>query len=257
MEVEYRVPGGLGEALEAVREALRARAWLVFLGTCFTEYEGRAASRSTPGDMLVMVKPDGSVIVHGPRGFKPLNWQPDTASITADIEGGELVVRAVRRKPRETLVVRCASVYHVVWAHGASTGEFWMYLNEHEIRDAIARDPSLLIPGARITRVERPVDPGFIDLYGYDPEGRLLVVELKRVKAGEAAVRQLLRYVEALEKKGYRNIRPILAAPDFTEAAVRLASLSGVELVRLDLQRIYEVVRGQRRPQRHTLEDYL
>ena len=257
MEVHHRDPGSLEDAAEAVRGALQARAWLFFLGTCLTEYEGRAASRTTPGDMAVMVKPDGSVIVHGPRGFKPLNWQPDTSTITVGLEDGELVVRAVRRKPRETLVIRCARVYHVVWAQGASTGEFWMYLNEHEIRDAIARDPSLLVPGARITRVERPVDPGFIDLYGYDPEGRLLVVELKRVKAGEAAVRQLLRYVEALEKKGYRNIRPILAAPDFTEAAVRLATLSGVELVRLDLQRIYELLRGQRRPQRHTLEDYL
>ncbi len=256
MRVSHFDPPGLGEAAEALRGGVARRAWLVFLGECLTEYEGRAASRSTYGDRLVVIKPSGSVLVHGPRGYKPLNWQPDTQAITVEVGEGELVVRAYRRRPREVLVIRCRRVYHIVEAEDAVEGEFWMYINEHEIRDAIASNPELLEPGFRVVRVERPVEPGFIDLYGVDSEGRLVVVELKRVKAGREAVHQLVRYVEALRRRGV-EARPVLAAPDFTESAVREAEAWGVELKRIDLARIYELLRERSRPRRGTLEEFL
>ncbi len=257
MEVRHVDPASLGEAAEAIRSAVESRSLLVVLANCWVEYEGRAASKSTPGDLVVIVKPDGAVIVHGPRGYKPQNWQPDTSAVTVEASEGELVLRAVRRRPREVLVLHCGRVYHVAWGTGVEEASHWLYTSEREMRDAIASNPSLLMEGFRVARIERPVEPGFIDLYGYDSEGNLVVVELKRVKAGESAVRQLLRYVEALEKKGYRGIRPVLAAPDFTEAAVRLASQAGVELVRLDLRRIYEAVYGRSRRRKSTLDDFL
>lgn len=257
MRVTYATPRDLEEAGRLLREAIQRRAWIVFFAECLAEYEGRGASRTTPGDKLVVVKPDGSVLVHSPRGFKPQNWQPDTEAVTVSIEDELLVVRAVRRRPREVLILRCPRVHHVVVGEEPVEGDFWMYINEHEIRDLIAEDPGIVEEGLRIVSVEKPVEPGFIDLYGRDREGRLVVIELKRVKAGEDAVHQLLKYVEAFRKRGV-DVRPILVAPGFTGSARMLAARSGVELKEIDLRRIYEILKerwGERRPK--TLTDYL
>ncbi len=257
-DAEVRVEPGLGDALGLVSEALRGRAWLVLAGNCETSYEGRAASSSTPGDRVVMVKPDGSVIVHGPRGFKPLNWQPDTSSVEARLEGGSLEIRAVRRSPREVLVIRCAHVYYVAVLRGAEEGGFWLYVNEAEIRDEAMRDPEgILGERLRFIEAEKPVEPGFIDALAEDERGRLVALEFKRVKAGEEAVRQLLRYVEALRARTRREVRGILVAPDATEAARRLLERSGLELRRIDLRVVYERLRARRAGRRRSLEDFL
>lgn len=256
--VEARVEPSLEEAHRLAVEAVRSKAWLVLAGNCETSYEGRAASSSTPGDRLVMVKPDGSVIVHGPRGFKPLNWQPDTSSVEARLGPGGLELRAVRRSPREILVVRCPRIYYVALLRGAEEGGFWLYVNEAEIRDEAMRDPlEVLGERLRFIEAEKPVEPGFIDALAEDEQGRLVVLEFKRVKAGEEAVRQLLRYVEALRARSGRPVRGVLVAPDATEAARRLLEVSGLELRRIDLRMLYERIRGRRAGRRRSLEDYL
>jgi len=260
VSVEALLEPSLEEAAAAVAEALKARAWLVLAGNCETRYEGRAASGSTPGDRIVMVKPDGSVIVHGPRGFKPLNWQPDTSSVEARLhpESGTLELRAVRRSPREVLIVSCARIYYVAVLRGAEDGGFWLYVNEAEIRDEAMRDPvGVLGERLRFIEAEKPVEPGFIDALAEDEEGRLVVLEFKRVRAGEDAVRQLLRYVEAVRARTRREVRGVLVAPDATEAARRLLERSGLELRRIDLRALYERIRGRRAGRRRSLEDYL
>ncbi len=258
VEVEASLEPGLGEALSQVSEALKARAWLVLAGNCETSYEGRAASGSTPGDRVVMVKPDGSVIVHGPKGFKPLNWQPDTSSVEARLDSDTLELRAVRRSPREILVIRCARIYYLAVLKGAEEGGFWLYVNEAEIRDEAMRDPvGVLGERLRFIEAEKPVEPGFIDALAEDEQGRLVVLEFKRVKAGEEAVKQLLRYVEALRARTSREVRGVLVAPDATEAARRLLERSGLELRRIDLRSLYERIKGRSAARRRSLVDFL
>ncbi|MEB3852012.1 MAG: endonuclease NucS [Desulfurococcales archaeon] len=236
----------LEDAARALQGLLTAHRWVVLWGRCRADYEGRGASSSGEGDVLVVVKEDRSVIVHGPRGFRPLNWQPSGAAVTASMREGLLELRAVRKSPRETLTLTCSRVYLLSGLEGAVEPEFHMYLSEAEIRDILASNPSLIEEGLRIVGVERPVDPGFVDMYGIDREGRLVVFEIKRVKAGESAARQLLRYVETLRSRGHARVRGVLLAPDFTESAIRLLEASGLEHARIDPRAIYEMA-GRRR----------
>ncbi len=256
MEVEVYKPDTLEEATRLLSSMIGPGRWIVFFGECYTEYEGRAASRTTPGDMLVIVKPSGSVIVHGPRGFRPLNWQPDTGSVMVREADGLLELVAARKKPREILYVRCARVYSVMTGRGAREGVFWMFVNEHEIRDYLLENPDVVEEGFKPIEIERQVEPGFIDIYGVDKEGRKVVVELKRVKAGEEAVRQLLRYLEALRRRGI-EARGILVAPDFTETAIREAEKARIRTVRIDLQHIYKSIKKKSRSRTGSLEDFL
>ena len=166
-----------------------------------------------------------------------------------------LVVKAVRKSPREILVIKCSKIYGILWLVEPTEGDFWMYINEHEIRDAIAANPALIEEGLVITRVEKPVEPGFIDLYGIDKNGNLVVIELKRVRAGVEAVHQLLRYIESFRKRGVK-VRPLLVAPEYTEAAVHLAKLSEIELKRIDLRELYRMVSSRTKPKRSTLDEF-
>ncbi|MEB3779355.1 MAG: endonuclease NucS [Desulfurococcales archaeon] len=253
--IEVNQGPNIREAASKLSSYITMRAWIIMLGNCVMEYEGRAASRTTPGDRLVVIKPDGSVLVHGPRGFKPTNWQPDTSAIVVSGED-TLIIRAIRRSPREVLIIECRKVYLLAAGIGAEEGSFWMYVNEHEIRDIITRKPELVEEGLRIVRVEKPVEPGFIDLYAKDREGRLVVIELKRVKAGEDAARQLIRYIEYFRSKGVEP-RGILVAPEATDTAISLLERAGLEFKRIDLRKIYSLIRDSSRAKKPSILDYL
>ena len=242
-------------AAQAIRELVDRREWVVLVGECRVDYEGRGASRSTPGKRLIIIKPGHSVLVHGPRNFKPENWQPEGSSIHVALEEGELVILAVRRRPREVLRVSCSRVEAVLHAEPGEPGAFVMYMSEEEIRDALARHPDLIEPGLRVVERERPVPSGFVDLYAVDSEGRPVVVEIKRVRAGEQAVRQLQRYLEALRKRGVRA-RGILVAPGFTERAVAEAARRGIRTVQVDLALLRRMIEEES-PRKRSILDYL
>ncbi len=255
MEIKWHLHmPAIEDAARELSEMLRLRAWIFLLGYCMVEYEGRGASKSTPGDRLITVKPDGSVIIHGPHGFKPLNWQPNTSSVTVSREDDSLVIRAVRNKPREVVVARCSRVYEVIGAVGPEEGNYWMYLNEAEIRDLIASDPSIIEDGMRTISIEKRVEPGFIDLYLEDKDGNLVVVEIKRVKAGEDAARQLHAYIDSVRRSVRRNVRGILVAPAATEQALLYLHKAGLEFKKIDLAGLYKRIADQKRKRRSLMD---
>jgi len=255
VNVTVYTPATLEEARGCIADALERRSWVVIAALCRAWYEGRGASEATLGDRIIMVKPDGSLIVHGPKGFKPLNWQPETSSITATLDSGMLVLRAMRRAPREILVLECSHVYSVMVASNPEEGQFWMYMSEEEIRDLIAENPSILGEKLTVIDVEKPVEPGFVDLYARDESGNIVVIEIKRVKAGEEAVKQLLSYVETLRSRGAR-VRGILVAPAVTESALKMIHLYNLEFKPIDLKKLYMTL-AKRKARFKQLTDYI
>lgn len=256
MDVRAFSPKSLGECASIINGAILRKSLTIILGTCYLEYEGRGSSRSSEGDVVTLIKQDGSVIVHGPKGFKPLNWQPDTSYLSATLRDQELQVVALRRSPREVLRINCSKIYSIIEALGAVESAFWMYVNESEIRDLLAEMPELVEEGLRIVRVEKPVNPGFIDLYAVDSKGNLVIIEVKRVKAGEEAARQLLNYVRFFKVKG-RKVRGVLLAPSFTEQCIKLLSASGLEYKQIDIRRIYELVKERATVRRSSLLSFV
>jgi len=236
----------IAESATILSKLVAERYWVVFWARCESTYEGRGASKASMGDRLVIVKPDRSVIVHGPKGFKPQNWQPDTSMIGFSVDGGRLIARFTRKALKEVLVLYCDEVYLITASKGAVEGEFYMYVSEEDIRDVLRENPDILEEGFRVVGVEKPIEPGFVDLYGVDSKGRLVVIELKRVKAGEDAVRQLLRYIEYFRRRR-SDVRGILVAPAITENAYRMLKEHGLEFKRVDLRRIYELLKSGRK----------
>ena len=244
---------------QRLNELVKAKALLILIGRCTVAYEGRSASKLGEGDRIVIVKPDGAVLVHRPTGYSPVNWQPDSKLIVFEVEGGALLLRSVRERPREVLVVRFTQPPLAVYAESMEDqAEFVMYVDEHEIRDYLARHPELIEPGLRVVSVERPVEPGFVDLYAVDRQGRTVVIEVKRVTAGRDAVLQLARYVEAFRKRNPRApVRGILVAPSISKQALSLLNSLGLEYRQINVEKLYEELKRERKQAERSILSFL
>jgi RecB family endonuclease NucS len=222
------------DACETVETGLQ-REWLVTLvGRCRVVYEGRASSTLGPGDRLVVLKPDGSALVHTDEGQKPVNWQPPGCDHSVRVADG-LVIQSERTTPDETLRVTFESVTDCGAFPMTDENDLALSGTEADLRERILAEPSLLEDGFEPRATERETPAGAVDIYGEDEAGNAVVVELKRRRVGPDAVSQLNRYVDALERDLHaeRTVRGVLVAPSVTDRASQLLDERGLEFVSL------------------------
>jgi len=219
--------------LEAfLREHLHSRECLVQIaGEMEVTYVGRAASMAEAGNYLVLVKCDGSLQVHGPRGVKPVNWQPRTDDLTALVEDGRVVLTGTRRSPDEMVRVAILEPAFAAALDLKDEARFVLTGTEAQMQTALARNPHLIEAGLTVLDRELLVNVGGIDLYARDTQGRFVIVELKRGKATHDAVHQLSRYVDAVRPQVPGAVRGVLAAPDITGRARAYLESLGLEFV--------------------------
>lgn len=235
-------------AAAAVRlvERASARGQVASLvGPCHVETEGRRAdgldgsSRDGPGPIgarHVLLKPDGSVVVHARSGTAALYAFDAGEGLRASVEDGRLVVEAGRDRLAFDRVDRLAW-FGLDAASGMDDPDDTVGNRdtagepvEHgSLRDRLVEHPDLVEPGFRPRSTERATAAGPVDLYGHDAEGRAVVVEVKAHRAGPAAVGQLDRYVAALRRDLHADaaVRGILVAPSATERTRTLLAERG------------------------------
>lgn len=234
---------GVKRAAEFIREALSGRKALVIVGNCWVDYRGRASSKLEPGERIVLIKGDGSVLVHRPAGYEPVNWQPSGCLFETRVVGDVLHVRAIRRQPSESVRISFDSIYLVSVLSLVDKGEFSLYASEEDMQRAILLEPSLLEPDLKPIAYEKKVEPGFVDVYGIDGNGKFVVIEIKRKTAGREAALQLAKYVDSVRATVSREVRGILVAPRLSRGVQRLLVSLGLEFKSLDPKRCAEVLR--------------
>jgi len=275
MKIRVAQNPDMESAAALFREAIKRKTILI-AGNCWINYQGRASSKLKPGERIVIIKKDGALLVHRPIGYEPVNWMPGGEVIyhietktcwsfkpeSRQISGGKsysslknnvLLIRAVRQKPRETLQVFFDNIYFFTTLSLVDEGDFSLYASEEDMQEAIMIQPSLVEEGLRTITYEKKVEPGFIDVYGVDKEGRMVVIEIKRRKAGKEAVLQLSRYVDSLKSTVNRDIRGILVAPRIAKGVQKLLMTLGLEFKQLDPKKCAEIL-GKR--EARSLEDF-
>jgi RecB family endonuclease NucS len=90
---------------------------------------------------------------------------------------------------------------------------------------------------------EKKVEPGFVDIYGEDKDGKLVIVEVKRKTASKEAALQLAKYIEPIKAKVNREVRAILAAPSLAKDVQRMLATLGLEYKALDPKVCAEVLK--------------
>jgi len=241
------------EAAEFVRNALSEHKALIMVGNCWVDYRGRASSKLESGERIVMVKEDGSVLVHRPDGYEPVNWQPPGCLFQTRVTKDVLEVRAVRRKPSESVRVFFDSIYLLSALSLVDKGTFSLYASEEDMQRAILVEPEILEQGFKPITYEKKVEPGFVDVYGIDKDGKFVVVEVKRKTAGKAAALQLAKYVDSVKATVSREVRGVLVAPRLAKGVQRLLATLGLDFKALDPRKCAEVLS---RPETRRLEEF-
>lgn len=218
----------INESANFIKNALSERKVVLLVGNCSVDYKGRASSKLESGERILMIKEDRSVLVHRPYGYEPVNWQPAGCMFQTRTIGDILQIRAIRKKPSESVKLSFDKIFLLTALKLKDTGEFFLHASEADMQKAILLDPSLLEEGFTPISYEKKVEPGFVDIYGHDKEGRLVVVEIKRRGAGRDSALQLSKYVNFLKTMTNRELRGILVAPRLAKGVKTI--LTGLEL---------------------------
>ena len=203
------------------------------VGDCEVRYQGRARSDLNRGERLVLLKPDGTLLVHTASKAKPVNWQPPGASFAVAVEGGLVVLTSTRTKPEEMVRVTFHAIRLLVSLPLRDAADLALLGTEDDLQQLLFANPHLVEVGFVPARRERNSKRGFYDIDGHDADGKRLVVELKRTVAGVSEAQQLWRYVERLRRND-PGVRGLLLAPTVAAKARALLDEHGLEWRELD-----------------------
>lgn len=224
----------------------------VVIASCSVDYSGRLDAHLPRATRLIMVKADGSVLVHSDGGsYKPLNWMSSPARLSeADPDDEDREAGVVARwevaaaKTDDRLVIRIFEILSDASADlGVDPGLTKDGVEAH-LQELLAEQIEVLGTGYRLVRREYPTAIGPVDIMAKDADGGSVAVELKRV-GGIDGVEQLSRYLELLNRDPVlAPVHGVFAAQTIKPQARVLAEDRGIRCVVLD----YDAMRGMDDP---------
>jgi RecB family endonuclease NucS len=216
------------------------------VAVCQVDYAGRLTAHLPMATRVLMIKADGSVLVHSDGGsYKPLNWMSPPCTLregTTEDGGLEWTVtsRSASTGPDDTLRILIEEIHHDS-SHelGVDPGLQKDGVEKH-LQELLADHPSTLADGLTLVRREYPTAIGPVDLLCRDPDGLAVAVEIKR--RGEIdGVEQLTRYLELLNRDPrLAPVHGIFAAQEIKPQARVLATDRGISCAVVD----YDALRG-------------
>jgi RecB family endonuclease NucS len=206
------------------------------IANCQVDYAGRLTAHLPMAPRLLMVKADGSVLVHADGGsYKPLNWMSPPCKLEEDDD-----VWKVTNKAGEELRITIAAVLHdSAYELGVDPGLQKDGVEAH-LQQLLAEHPETFGEGWTLVRREYPTAVGPVDLLCRDAKGSSVAVEVKR--RGEIdGVEQLTRYLELLNRDPLlAPVHGVFAAQEIKPQARVLATDRGISCVTVD----YDALRG-------------
>ncbi|NMR19958.1 endonuclease NucS [Cellulomonas fimi] len=215
---------------------------------CSADYSGRLNAHLPLATRLVLVKADGSVLLHSDGGsYKPLNWMSPPCTLAVATPDADAAARGVEQvwtvqhaKSDDRLVIELHEVLHDS-AHelGVDPGLVKDGVEAH-LQAMLAAQIQLLGTGHSLVRREFPTAIGPVDILAKDPSGGTVAVEIKR-RGDIDGVEQLTRYLELLNRDPLlAPVRGVFAAQEIKPQARVLATDRGIGCLVLD----YDAMRG-------------
>lgn len=215
----------------------------LIVARCEVFYTGRLTATLPESTRLLIVKNDGSVLVHADAGgFKPLNWMTPPTAI--EEEPGRIVVRKRAGKTEDRLEIRLIEILSDVAHEMGEAAGLEKDGVERDLQLELAAQPAALGEELRLVKREWMTDIGPVDLMCRDEDDGWVAVEIKRIGTIDA-VEQISRYLERIQlDPALAACRGILAAQTFKPQAVVLAESRGIRCAQVDLA----ALRGERVP---------
>ncbi len=227
------------------------------IAECSVDYRGRLNAHLPRAKRLIMVKNDGSVLIHSDGGsYKPLNWMSPPASMHI-AQQDELARTQSFDLSQDPELLQ-------LWRVQASKSDdlltIRIYSIEGELSQDLGKDPGLVKDGVEadlqrllaeqietlgkgytLIRREYPTAIGPVDIMARNSQGAAVAIELKRIGDIDG-VEQLTRYLELLNRDPLlAPVKGVFAAQKIKPQAKVLAQDRGIRCLSLD----YEAMRGQ------------
>ena len=218
------------------------------IAKCSVDYAGRLSAHLPLGTRLLVVKADGSVLVHADSlSYKPLNWMspPCTLAVLApeqdQLDAGVTEIwKVAQAKTADLLVISIHEILH------DSTHELGLDPGlqkdgvESDLQKLLAEQIELLGEGHTLVRREYMTAIGPVDILARDATGASVAVEIKR-RGDIDGVEQLTRYLELMNRDPLlAPVQGVFAAQEIKPQARTLATDRGIRCLLLD----YDAMRG-------------
>ncbi|HWM33031.1 MAG TPA: endonuclease NucS [Pseudolysinimonas sp.] len=215
---------------------------------CSVDYAGRLSAHLPLATRLLVLKGDGSVLVHSDAlSYKPLNWMSPPATFSVDQVDDERrdagvteIWRVTHAKTADLLVISIHEILH------DSTHDLGVDPGlqkdgvEADLQRLLAEQIELLGEGFTLVRREYMTAIGPVDILARDAEGASVAVEIKR-RGDIDGVEQLTRYLELMNRDPLLGpVSGVFAAQEIKPQARTLAADRGIRCVVLD----YDAMRG-------------
>jgi RecB family endonuclease NucS len=217
------------------------------IARCAVDYSGRLSAHLPLATRLLMLKNDGSILVHSDSGsYKPLNWMNPPCTIVTEEPSAEAaefgVIEVWKVQQKKTEDVLKVSIHEIIAdvAHelGKDPGLIKDGVEAH-LQVLLAEQITLVHEEATLVRREYMTAIGPVDILARDGSGSI-AVELKR-RGDIDGVEQLTRYLELMNRDPLLSpVRGVFAAQEIKPQARKLAEDRGIECLVLD----YDEMRG-------------
>lgn len=216
-------------------------------------YAGRLTAHLPMAQRLLMLKADGSVLVHSDGGsYKPLNWMTPPAAFTVDEPSDEQAQAGItevwnvnQTKTGDRLEIAIQTIHRDIEHDlGEDPGLLKDGVEAH-LQELLAEHIDTLGDGYTTVRREYQTPIGPVDILARDENGASVAVEIKR-RGGVDGVEQLTRYLELLNRDPLiAPVKGVFAAQEIRPQARTLATDRGIRCVTLD----YDALRGMDDPE--------
>ena len=215
---------------------------------CSVDYAGRLSAHLDPARRVLMLKADGSVLVHADGGsYKPLNWMSPPCSLVIEepdedlaASGVQQIWRVAHAKTGDVLTIR---IHELIVDETVELGVDPGLVKdgvEADLQRLLAEQIELLGDGHSLVRREYMTAIGPVDILARDSGGVAVAVEIKR-RGDIDGVEQLTRYLELMNRDPLlRPVQGVLAAQTVAPQARTLAEDRGIRCLLLD----YDAMRG-------------
>ena len=221
--------------IDKIKSAIENNETAVISANCSVDYSGKVESFLPAGDRLIIIKSDGNLLVHKPKGTNPVNYMKEGTVHQIVKEENGILLKSKNTFLKDYMNIHLHKI-HFVNSHILEDNEdITVAGTEEHMAEMIMEKPELIEKGFKPLNQEEHTKYGFIDVFGHDKNNTLVVIECKRQNGDLKAVTQLRRYVEKIkELKGLKHVRGILACPKISANAKQMLEDWGFEYKMLE-----------------------
>ena len=215
-----------------IMNALERNELIIIAARCEVWYHGKVESYLPEGDRLIVIKQDKTLIVHQPNGVNPINYMKENTEHKLIEDNNAIFLKSRNLFLKDFMDIKLLRIHFVSNHLLEDPGKILVQGSEKDMSDMIYENPELIEKGFKPFSREEHTKFGFIDVFGNDKNGKIVVIECKRDFADFKAVSQLHRYIHKIMKsKGVEEnfIRGIIATPRISENALVMLKDHGYE----------------------------